>query len=80
MTSDLALLIAQIVVAAGWALCHLRLLLRTTTTKRRVALWLRFVVWIPPVTPIAAFLAGQRAFPVLWFALAAAYAALRMQA
>lgn len=78
MTPDLARLIAQIVVAAAWALCHLRLVLRTTTTKRNVSLWLRALVLIPPATPFAAFLAGQRGFPVLWFALAAAYAALRM--
>lgn len=70
--------IGQVVVAAAWALCHLRLLLRTTTTRRRIALWLRFLVFIPPVTPVAALLAGQRLFPVLWFALAATYAALRM--
>ncbi len=70
--------IGQVVVSAAWALCHLRLLLRTTTTKRRVAWWLRVLVWVPPVTPIAALLAGQRLFPVVWFALAASYAALRM--
>ena len=60
MTPDLARLIAQIVVAAAWALCHLRLLLRTTTTKRKVSPWLRVLVWIPPVTPIAAFLAHPK--------------------
>lgn len=78
MTPDLARLLAQIVVAAAWALCHLRLLLRTTTTKRRVSLWLRVLVWVPPLTPVVALLAGQRTFPVVWFALAASYAALRI--
>jgi len=78
MTPDLLRLIAQIVVAAAWALCHLRLLLRTTTTKRKVPTLVRFLVLIPPVTPVAALIAGQRTFPVVWFALAAAYAALRM--
>jgi len=78
MTPDLMRLLAQIAVAAAWALCHLRLLLRTTTTKRKVPLLVRLLVLIPPVTPVAALIAGQRTFPVVWFALAAAYAALRM--
>lgn len=80
MTPDLWRLVAQIVVAAAWALCHLRILLRTTTTKkRRVPAWVRLLALVPPATPIAALIAGQRTFPVLWFALAAAYAALRIQ-
>lgn len=79
MTPDLWRLIAQIVVAAAWALCHLRLLLRTATTKRRVPLLVRLLVLVPPVTPVAALIAGQRLFPVVWFALAAAYAALRTE-
>lgn len=79
MTPDLWRLLGQIVVAAAWALCHLRLLLRTTTTKRKIPALVRWLALIPPVTPIAALIAGQRTFPVVWFALAAAYAALRMQ-
>jgi hypothetical protein len=79
MTPDLMRLIAQIVVAAAWALCHLRLLLRTLTTKRRVHVAVRVLSLLPPATPIAALIAGQRTFPVVWFALAATYAVLRMQ-
>lgn len=80
MTPDLWRLVAQIVVAAAWALCHLRVLLRTVTTKKRkVALWVRLLALVPPATPVAGLIAGQRTFPVLWFALAAAYVALRIE-
>ena len=79
MTSDLLLLIAQILVSAAWGLCHLRILLRTVT-KPRVHIALRVLAIVPPATPVVGFLAGQRPFAVVWFALAATYVALRMQA
>ena len=76
MTRELTLLLALIAVGAGWLLVHLMLLARAA---RAIPLGrgLRLLAWLPPATPVVAWLAGARALPVLWALHAAIYVWLR---
>ena len=76
MTRELTLLVSLIVVSAGWALVHLRLLVRALRAPR-LARGLKLLAWFPPATPIVGWLGGARVMSALWAALALVYAWLR---
>ena len=77
--NDGLVLLGLIVIGALWPLWHLMLalrLLRCSTLGEGLRRW----AWLPPLTPIAAYLAGMRLRAVLWCVLALAYLVLRTQA
>jgi ABC-type amino acid transport system permease subunit len=76
MTRELTLLLTLIAVGAGWALVHLMLLARASRAQR-LSGRLRLIAWLPPATPVVAWLAGARALPILWLAHAVLYVWLR---
>jgi hypothetical protein len=66
-------------MALGAALlfAHVVLLIRTARATSKLASWQRALAWLPPLTPVMAWLAGARIWSALWVALALAYAILR---
>jgi hypothetical protein len=66
-------------MALGAALlfAHVMLLIRTARATHKLAAWQRALAWLPPLTPVMAWLAGARVWSALWALLALAYAILR---
>jgi hypothetical protein len=75
---DTVSFVALTVIAAVWGLLHLALSLRVARTAR-LPLWLRALGWLPPLTPIVAFLSGARVRAILWCIVAATYLVIRTQ-
>ena len=65
-----------VVLAASFVVLHLALGLRVVRARGLALPW-RLLVWLPPFTPVAAFVAGARLGAVLWVVLAAGYLVLR---
>jgi hypothetical protein len=78
-THDTIIFSALTVSAAIWALLHLALSLRAARSPQ-LPRWLRILGWLPPLTPLAGFLAGARARAIVWCIVAAAYLVLRTYA
>lgn len=76
MIRDTAIFFALIVVGAGWLLLHAALLIRTARAPGLAIAW-RVVAWLPPATPIVAWIAGARVRAIAWVVHAALYFALR---
>jgi hypothetical protein len=66
-----------IALGAGLLFVHVVLLIRTARAVPPLAGWQRALGWLPPLTPVMAWLAGARAWSALWALLALAYAILR---
>ena len=79
MTRELTLLLALIVVGAGWLLVHAMLLVRSVRAAQ-LSRALRWLAWLPPATPVIGWLAGARVLGALWAVHAVAYIWLRGQA
>ncbi len=77
MTSGATQLAWLMVLGARLVFAHVVLLIRTAQATHRLATWQRALAWLPPLTPVVAWLAGARAWSALWVALALAYAILR---
>jgi hypothetical protein len=73
---DLLLLLALVLSGAAWLLAHLILWMRVLQATRLPAA-LRWLAWLPPVLPLAAWRAGLRTGVVLWSAAGIAYSCLR---
>ena len=73
---DTLLLLALIVSGAAWAVVHVALFLRTLRLER-VPAPLRWLSWLPPLTPIAGFWGGRSGWAVAWCVVAATYLVLR---
>ena len=76
MTRELALFLALIAVAASWLFLHV-LLLASVLRMHALSSRLRLLAWLPPATPIVAWLAGARGRSLLWAGHALVYAWLR---
>lgn len=73
---DLGVFFGLVVLAAAWAVLHLDLGLHTA--RARVLSWQwRVLGWLPPFTPVAAYLAGARKRALLWVVLGFGYLVLR---
>ena len=79
MVRETVIFFALIVVGAGWPLVHAALLIRTARAPGLV-FGLRLIAWLPPATPIVAWIAGARVLPMLWITNAVIYVALRSMA
>jgi hypothetical protein len=73
---DLAAFFGLVVLAAAWAVLHLDLAMITVRARALAWQW-RWLGWLPPFTPVAAYLAGARARALLWVVLGAGYLVLR---
>ena len=73
---DLFIFFGLVLLAAGWALVHLELGLHAARTRTLATTW-RWLAWLPPLTPIAGYLAGARVRAVLWVVLGLGYLVLR---
>ena len=78
-THDTIMFTALTVSAAIWLLLHLALSLRAARSPL-LPRWLRVLGWLPPLTPLAGFLAGARARAIVWCIVAATYLVLRTYA
>jgi hypothetical protein len=76
---DTALLLSLIVSGAVWAVVHVALWLRVLHASNLPPA-LRWLAWLPPLTPVAGFLCGARGWAWLWCIVAVAYLVLRSQA
>jgi hypothetical protein len=75
MSRDAAVLLAMVLVGAAWLLLHLVLFARIVRA-RRVAVWLRPLALLPPLTPVAGFMSALWLSSSLWILLCAAYLVL----
>jgi hypothetical protein len=75
MDTLLMLLLARIVVGAGWLMVHVALLLRAAGA-RQVKVWIRLLVLVPPFAPLVGLRVGARPLAYLWCLHGAAYIAL----
>jgi hypothetical protein len=78
-THDTIMFSALTVTAAIWVLLQLALSLRAARSSR-LPRWLRVLGFLPPLTPLAGFLAGARARAVGWCIVGATYLVLRTYA
>jgi hypothetical protein len=78
-THDTIMFSALTVSAATWLLLQLALSLRAARSPR-LPRWMRFWGWLPPLTPLAGFLAGARVRAIIWCIVAATYLVLRTYA
>jgi hypothetical protein len=71
-----AMLLGLVLLGAALLVLHLALVLRTlrATGLPRALRWLS---WLPPVTPVAGFWCGAKLLSLLWCIVAAAYIVLR---
>jgi hypothetical protein len=76
VTRDAALLLSLVVVGASFLLVHLGLAVRAARCVT-LAPALRVLSWLPPVTPVAGWLAGARALTLAWLAHGLVYSLLR---
>ena len=79
MVREAWLLGAWIAVAAVWAVLHVMLLIRTARAPR-LAVWMRVLAWLPPLTPVVGWRAGARGVAALWTLSGAGYLVLRSAA
>jgi hypothetical protein len=73
---DVAFLLALIVSGALLAVLHIALSLRSLRAARLPPA-LRYLAWLPPLTPVAGFIGGAPVLAVLWCIVLAAYVVLR---
>jgi hypothetical protein len=76
VTRDAVLLCSLVLVGASFLLVHLGLSVRTARCAT-LSRSLRLLSWLPPVTPIAGWLAGARALTLVWLAHGLLYSFLR---
>ena len=70
-----AWLVSVTLLGAGLLIVHVMLLIRTARSELS-KLW-RALAWLPPLTPVAGWMAGQRVLTGLWLVGALAYGMLR---
>lgn len=76
MTEALALLAAVVLLFAAFLVAHVALL--ATIVRSEVARHWKWLALIPPLTPVAGWLAKKRAATLTWIVLLVGYGALRL--
>jgi hypothetical protein len=78
-TRDTIVLGSLVLLGAAFAVLHISLWLHSLRAPALPAA-LRWLSWLPPLTPVAGFRSGARFLSVLWCIVAIAYLVLRTQA
>lgn len=76
MEPDEVVFVALVVTSSAWALLHLSLWVLALRHKS-LPVAMRTLAVLPPVTPVAGFMAGARVRAVLWVLIGGAYLVLR---
>jgi hypothetical protein len=79
VSSELALLIALVVVGAMWLVAHVAVLWKSLRAKE-LAWYYKLLAIVPVAAPGVAWVAGSRVAPIVWGVLGAAYVTLRVVA
>jgi hypothetical protein len=79
VSTELALLIALVVVGAMWLVVHVAVVWKSFRA-REIAWYYRLLALIPLAAPGVAWVAGSRVAPIVWGVLGAAYVTLRVVA
>lgn len=78
MTEALALLAAAVLLFAAFLVAHVALLV--TIVRSEVRRHWKWLALVPPLTPVAGWLAKKRAATLTWVVLLVGYGALRLVA
>lgn len=73
---DTVLLLALIVSGAAWLVVHVFLSLRAWRLPNLPPV-LRWLAWLPPLTPVAGFMGGAVVWAFVWCLIGATYVVLR---
>ena len=79
LEADDVVFLALVATSTAWAVLHLSLGV-SASRHRALPAVLRALALLPPVTPVAGFMAGARVRAVLWVLIGGAYLVLRTQA
>ena len=75
MRAEALLLVAWVLVGAGWLVSHV-IVLGQALRSTRIGAW-RWLALLQAPAPMVAWAGGARLWPVCWVALAGAYLVLR---
>lgn len=73
--TDSILFVALAALAAAWVTTHVATLVGVA--RSRLSIWLRVLAVLPPVTPVAAVMAGAYWRAALWVLSAVGYVVIR---
>jgi len=77
VTPEVWLLIGWIVVGAAFLVVHL-VLLWLCVGAANLSVTMKAVAFLPPATPVVAWISGRRTQPILWLVLLVVYVGLRL--